>query len=115
MKRYGASMCFGILSMVLGLTTEAGCGGGGVVTVPPASKAPPGVTFEAGEFGQPCSGDVYTNAGTGWAFCDNDALWAYTTTDPGIDGYTEVSADAGSPPAQSGSGSWGIGSSGWGQ
>ena len=90
--------------MVLALTTEAGCGGGGVVREPPASKAPPGVTFDAGEFGQPCSGDVYVAAGIGWAFCNDDGVWAYTTTDPGIDGYSEVSPDAGQPPEQSGGG-----------
>jgi hypothetical protein len=104
MQRYGASTWFGILSMVLALTTEAGCGGGGVVTEPPASKAPAGVTFEAGQFGQPCSGDVYMAAGIGWAFCDDNGAWAYTTTDPGVDGYTEVSPDAGPPPVQSGGG-----------
>jgi hypothetical protein len=105
MQRHSASKWFGILSIGLALTAEAGCGGGSGVTVPTASKAPRGVAFEAGEFGHPCSGDDYEAAGTGWAFCDNGE-WAYTTTDPGADGFTEISPDAG--PVQTGGGSGGF-------
>jgi hypothetical protein len=96
MRRNDASKWFGIASMVLALTIGAGCGGS-AVTIPPASKAPPGVTFEGGAFGEGCSGDVYAAAGIGWAFCDR-ALWAYTTMDPGLDGYTELSTDMGTQP-----------------
>jgi hypothetical protein len=95
----GHSKWFGILSLGFALTTQASCGGGSGVTLPTASKAPLSLTFEAGQFGHPCSGDVYEAAGIGWAFCDN-GQWAYTTTDPGADGFTNLSPDAG-PPAQS--------------
>jgi len=100
MKRHSASKWFGMVSMGLALATQTGCGGGSGVTVPTASKPPLGVTFEAGEFGHACSGDDYEAAGTGWAFCDN-GQWAYTTTDPGADGFTDISPP---PPAQSGGG-----------
>jgi hypothetical protein len=110
MQRHGASKWFGILSMALALTTEAGCGGGSGVTVPTASKAPRGVTFEAGEFGHPCSGDDYEAAGAGWAFCDN-GQWAYTTTDPSADGFAELTPDSGSPPQ--GGGGCGFGGGGF--
>jgi hypothetical protein len=46
-----------------------------------------------GTFGGSCSGRVDTQAGVGWAFC-NDGQWAYTTSDPGADGFTTVRIEA---------------------
>lgn len=48
---------------------------------------PPGTTFVGGQFGGSCSGNVYAVAGKGWAFCDS-GKWAYTTTNPTVDGFT---------------------------
>jgi hypothetical protein len=66
------------------------------VTIPAESSAPEGLTFEGGEFGGACSGDVYVQAGIGWAFCDDDK-WEYTTTNPSTDNFTPfaVGSDAG--------------------
>ncbi len=89
--------------MGLALATDAGCGAGSGVTLPTPSKPPPGVTFEAGEFGHPCFGDDYEAAGIGWAFCDH-GQWAYTTTDPGADGFTDISPYTAPPPVQGGGG-----------
>jgi hypothetical protein len=87
--------------MALALTSVAGCGGSDITGIPTASKAPPGVTFEGGQFDQACSGFVYAPAGIGWAFCDSDR-WAYTTMDPELDGFTELNTDQGTPGSNSG-------------
>jgi hypothetical protein len=64
------------------------------VVVPPPSAPPSGLTFTGGKFGGACEGDVYTAAGTGWAFCDN-GVWAYTTADPApYAGFTQLVLDA---------------------
>jgi hypothetical protein len=64
------------------------------ITLPPESSPPEGLTFEGGEFGGACQGNVYVAAGTEYAFCDDDK-WAYTTTDPSTDGFTPFAGDAG--------------------
>ena len=48
---------------------------------PSASAPPAGVTFVGGAFGGTCKGRVYTDAGTGYAFC-NGGVRAFTTQDP---------------------------------
>jgi hypothetical protein len=58
---------------------------------------PEGVTFVGGDFGGSCNGKVFVEAGVGWAFCNDDDKWAYTTTDPSTDGYAEVSDKDASP------------------
>ena len=76
-----------VVAVVVG---SAACSSSSKCTaIPPSSTPPVGVTFSGGAFGGPCSGDVYVGAGTGWAFCDNGE-WAYTTTDPATDGFTEA-------------------------
>jgi hypothetical protein len=55
------------------------CSSSDGVTLPTASAPPQGVTFIGGDFGGACTGNVYVEAGTGYAFCDDDK-WAYTTT-----------------------------------
>jgi hypothetical protein len=101
MSRFSVSKWFVLLSMGLALATDAGCGAGSGVILPTPSEPPPGVTFEAGEFGHPCSGDDYEAAGIGWAFCD-DGKWAYTTADPSADGFTDISPYTAPPPVQGG-------------
>jgi len=66
------------------------------ITPPTTSTSPVGVTFPGGTFGGSCTGDVYIPVGAGYAFCDN-GTWAYTTMDPGADGYIPLSPDGGVP------------------
>jgi hypothetical protein len=72
------------------------------VTLTPTTP-PMDLMFTGGQFGGECSGEVYVDAGVGWAFCDDDK-WAYTTTDPSTAGYKEFtpSTDGGSPEGSSG-------------
>jgi len=82
--------------LVAGAIGSGACTSSTTVTIPPSSNPPPGVTFVGGTFGGSCNGDIFVEAGTGYAFCDN-GKWAYTTTDPSMDGYMpDTSTDGGS-------------------
>jgi hypothetical protein len=76
------------LSFVAAVSAGAGaCSSSTTVTLT-SSPPPNGVRFIGGSFGGNCEGDVYTTAGTGYAYCDDDK-WAYTTDNPVTAGYME--------------------------
>jgi hypothetical protein len=83
--------------LFLGAIGSGACSSSVSVTIPTETTPPDGVTFVGGKFGGSCSGDVYVEAGTGWAFCDDDT-WAYTTTDPSTDGFTPFSGSGDAGP-----------------
>ena len=92
-------------AVVSAAVASGACSGSSGVTIPTSSTPPGGVTFKGGTFGGSCTGNVYVDAGTGWAFCDAGS-WAYTTTDPSTDGYTPLSPSGdGGPGSDSGPGS----------
>jgi len=91
---------FLLTAAVVSIAVASGaCSGSSGVTTPTSSTPPHGLTFTGGTFGGACTGTVFIDAGTGWAFCDGDK-WAYTTTDPSTDGYTAFtpSSDGGPSP-----------------
>jgi hypothetical protein len=87
--------------LFLGAIGSGACSSSVSVTIPTETTPPDGVTFVGGKFGGSCSGDVYVEAGTGWAFCDDDT-WAYTTTDPSTDGFTPFSGSGDGGPEEDG-------------
>jgi hypothetical protein len=98
MKLSKTLFLFPVASLLVAVSVGTGaCSDSTDVTLT-SSNPPPGLTFTGGKFGGPCKSDVYVEAGTGWAYCDND-VWAYTTTDPSTAGFMPLGTDDASTDA----------------
>ena len=96
--------CIGLAAAV----ASGACSSSVSLTTPPIETAPTDYIADGYLPGGACAGDVYVaGSGTSWLFCDN-GTWAYTTTDPGDDGYSPdttpgkgfVSVSISTPPVE---------------